>query len=257
MRIPACVAFSLLSASLFSSPALAGTRLGDGCDLSVLGVQDDTGFIHFDHALREAVTASNAAALSKLAEFPLRIGGTSVANAAALQSRLSDAWPALQKAVEAKPPGALFCNAEGVMYGDGEIWVNPGNGAAAPFRVTSMNLPEQRGATSHAGKGSQVQLACSTDHFNISIDAQANDTSRYRSWNKPRAAPDDPAIELVGKANFEGTGSCAHRVWDFRNGNADYILSEPGCGDGSTPAKAKAQLEVRIGGKSQLRSWCY
>lgn len=263
MRILACVAFSLLSASLFSSSSFAGSHLGDGCDLSVLGVQNDTEFMHFDNALREAVTAKNAAALAKLAQFPLRLGGSSVNSAATLQGRLAGAWPALQKAVNAKQPGELFCNAEGVMYGDGEIWANPGDGVAAPFRITSMNLPEARAAASARTTAAairpdgKVQLACDTDHFNIAIDEQANDTSRYRSWNKPHAAPDAPSIELVGKADFEGTGSCAHRVWDFRNGNTDYILSEPGCGDGSTPKKAKAQLEVLIGGKSQLKSWCY
>ena len=143
------------------------------------------------------------------------------------------------------------------MYGDGEIWANPGSGAAAAFHITSMNLPQQRTATHSAGANSKVQLACSTDHFQIVIDEQANDTSRYRSWNHPHAAPDDPAIALIGKPRFEGTGSCAHRIWDFRNGNTDYSLSETGCGDGSTPAKAKAQLEVQVGGKSQLKSWCY
>jgi len=268
MRTLLIFAFSLLSASPFWSSAFAGSRFGEGCDLSVLGVQDDTGFMRFDNALREAVTSRNAAALAKLAQFPLRLNrpngeSVSVGNAAALQSRLGNAWPGLQKAVDAKPPGELFCNAEGVMYGDGEIWANPGSGAAAPFRISSMNLPEPHAAASDRpaaraiGPDGQVQLACSTDRFQIVIDEQANETSRYRSWNKPHAAPEDPAIELIGRANFEGTGACAHRVWDFRNGNADYVLGEPGCGDGSAPAKAKAQLEVLIGGKSQLKSWCY
>lgn len=257
MRISLPTALLLVSAALMSASAFAGSRLGDGCDLSVLGVQNETEFMHFDNAVREAVTAKDAAALAKLAQFPLRLGKASVNSAAALQSRLADAWPALQKAVNAKQPGELFCNGEGVMYGDGEIWANPGSGLAAPFRITSLNLPQQHAATQAVASGGKVQLACGTDHFQIVVDEQANDTSRYRSWNKPHTAPDAPAIELVGKANFEGTGQCAHRVWDFRNGNANYILSEPGCSDGSTPANAKAQLEVLIGGKSQLQSWCY
>lgn len=45
---------ALLLASWLLVPvtARAATRLGDGCDLSVLGAHDTSGFLHFDSSLR-------------------------------------------------------------------------------------------------------------------------------------------------------------------------------------------------------------
>jgi hypothetical protein len=265
MRTVAIFSLLLLPVTLLSSSAFAETRLGDSCDLSILGVRDNTDFMHFDNALREAVQARDAAALSRLVQFPLRLNyqngsHVAVSNATALQDRLATTWPILHKAVIGQQPGELFCNAEGVMYGDGEIWAGPTGGVAAPFRITSISLPDSAAVAVPAQAKpaeANVQLACNTDRFHIVIDGNGDDASRYRSWNKPHAAPDKPAMELAGKANGEGTGSCFHRIWDFRNGNADYVLSEPGCSEGNVPGNAKAQLEVLVGGKSQLKSWCY
>lgn len=255
----------LLSAGLLASPAIAGTRLGDACDLGVLGARGDAVFLQFDRALRDAVERRDAAALSGLVLFPLRMtwkdgAHATVADAAALRGRLPAAsWVFLHKAVSAQKPAQLFCNVEGVMYGNGELWASPDAAAGDhPFRITAINLPENapapvQGVTVPAA----TQLVCSTDKFHIVIDTARESTPRYRSWNRPHGPPGTPAMDLVGKEDGEGIGVCFRRSWRFANGNVDYVLSEPGCNDGSVPTNVKARLEVSIAGKTRLESWCY
>lgn len=254
-------AFLLLSILGPMSNASADTRLGDSCDLSVLGAKDKDGFLRFDGALRSALAKQDAGALALLVQFPLTLNygdaHISLNDAATLQLRFAEAFPpALRSAVLAQKPDALFCKYDGLMYGNGELWANlVGEGKAQQFRITAVNLPDAA-ASSDKPDATKVQLACSTDKFHILVDGK-DDAPRYRSWNKPHAPPDKPALELKGEVGGEGTGSCFHRIWRFKNANADYVLSEPGCTESKVPDKAKAELEVRIGGKPQLTSWCY
>lgn len=255
-------AFLLLSAFVTTENASADTRLGDGCDLSVLGAKDKDSFLHFDGALRSALAKQDAAALALLVEFPLTLNygdgaHVSLNDAATLQIRFAEAFPpALRSAVLAQKSEALFCKYDGLMYGNGELWANlVGEGKAPQFRITAVNLPDVT-ARSPKPAETKVQLACSTDKFHIVIDGK-DDAPRYRSWNTPHAPPDAPALELVGQGDGEGSGVCFHRIWRFRNSNVGYVLSQPGCSEGSVPDKAKAQLEVRIGNRPPLTSWCY
>lgn len=142
----------LLSLVFAASVAQAATRLGDACDLAVVGASDTAAFLHFDIALRAAVTRHDAAALARLVDFPVRVnypGGRHVTanDAAALQQRLDGpALQALDTAVMARPAGGLFCNDNGVMYGDGALWVNlAGHGKPQAFRITAINLPAGAG----------------------------------------------------------------------------------------------------------------
>ncbi len=270
MRMAATLIFILLAAELFAGPANAASRLGESCDLSVLGVGDTTDFYRFDNTLREAVTARDAAALAPLVDYPVRLnykdgGHVEVHDAAALRERYAGGlWPVLQDAVIGQQPGELFCNADGVMYGDGTVWVNL-VGRAAVFRITALNLPGHapaqgtpaEAAAARAAGGNKVLLACDTNKFHIVIDAGADDQPRYRSWNQPNLPPADPAMNLIGDESREGTGMCSHRIWHFRNGNTDYVVSEPGCTNGEVPSNAKAQLTVQTHGRTQLESWCH
>ncbi|HMO48313.1 MAG TPA: hypothetical protein PKB14_20095 [Rubrivivax sp.] len=257
MRPSTLLSCLLLTAAL---PAVGATRLGEACDLAVVGARDDAAFLQFDRALRGALAQPDAAGLARLVRFPLRMSfkdgvRAAPADAAALQARLPAAsWTQLRKVVDAQPPARLFCNVEGVMYGDGELWASPDAAGGHAFRVSAINLSEHAPATA---QGAPAQLACSTDKFAVVVDTAADGAPRYRSWNRPHGPPDAPAMELVGKASGEGSGVCFHRRWRFANGNVDYLLSEPGCNDGSVPAQAKAQLQVHIGGKAQLEAWCY
>lgn len=270
MKKPSIPMLVLLVFALFALPATAASRLGESCDLAALGVNDTTGFYRFDNALREAVTARDAAALAPLADYPVRLnysdgGHVEVYDAADLRDRYaSGLWPILQQAVIGQQPGDLFCNAQGVMYGDGAVWASPA-GRSGAFRISAFNLPghapaEGRPTTAaptRAAGGSKVLLECDTNKFHIVIDAGADEQPRYRSWNQPSLPPAQPAMNLVGDELREGTGMCAHRIWRFRNGNTSYVVSEPGCTEGDVPTNAKAQLAVEINGKTQLQSWCH
>lgn len=256
--------FLLLSILGLTSNAAADTRLGDSCDLSVLGVKDKSEFLRFDGALRSALEKQDAAALALLVQFPLALNypdgsHVSLGNAAALQKQFAEVFPpTTQEIVAGQKSDVLFCKPDGgVMYGNGELWVDlVGEGNARQFRLIAVNVPDGAASPGKPGEA-KVQLACSTDRFRIVVDAVGDGDPRYRSWNKPHAPPDKPALELKGQADGEGTGSCFHRIWRFKNANADYVLSEPGCTEGKVPDKAKAELEVQIGSKSQLTSWCY
>ena len=270
--IPALLLFALATAM----PARADTRLGEGCDLAVLGVKSRADFLRFDSALSSALEQQDAAALAPLVSFPLRLNRAdgshvTLANAAALQARFAQAFgPAVRAAVTKQKPEALFCNADGVMYGNGEVWANlVDTGQGQQFRVTAVNVPGDAAAQAAKpapaaapapapAQAAQAKplLACSTDKYHVEIDGRDDTAPRYRSWNKPHAPPETPALELTGKAGGEGTGACFHRIWRFRSGNVEYVVSEPGCGP-DTPSGARAQLEVLISGQSRLRAWCF
>ena len=270
MKQLALLALAVLSALFGAVPATAASRLGDSCDLSVLGVNDNTNFYHFDNSLREAVTARNAAALAALVKYPLRLNfkngaHVEVDDADTLRERWVDGWwSTLQKAVTGQQPGELFCKSDGLMYGDGEVWVNP-DSHGQRFRITALNLPGNAPAQGRpaaaapaiAAATSRQLLSCDTNKFHIVIDAAADEQPRYRSWNRPDLPPAVPAMDLVGEASAEGTGICRRSIWRFRNGNVAYIVSEPGCNAGDVPANAKARLEVTSRGKQLLESWCH
>lgn len=248
-----------------STAASAAARLGASCDLAVLGASDSSGFLRFDNALREALEARNAGAVAALVSFPLQVnlasgGHQTLRDATAFRQQAAALLPVLRKAVMPQQPGQLFCNADGVMYADGTVWANPvGSGGAAPFRITSMNLPKgvSLGAAGTPVAARKPELACSTEKFRIEIEAMGDGKPLYRAWNLPHAASAVPAMELAGTMTREGTGVCSHRIWRFRNGNTDYVVTEPGCTDGGgVPAGAKAQLEVDIAGKPRLKAWC-
>ena len=150
-----------LATALCVVPAAASTRLGESCDLAALGARDAAGFMRFDRALRDAVQGSDAQALDALLQFPLALNRgasrTTIADAAAWRKQLDAAWwPVLQRAVAGQQPQALFCNADGVMYGDGAIWANP---AGTALRISAINLPRQAATSdAHAAAAPAVLL---------------------------------------------------------------------------------------------------
>lgn len=262
MSKPALLALLLFSALIAPRPALADSRLGESCDLAIFGVKDKSGFLRFDAALRSALERQDADTLAPLVQFPLRLNRADgshamLVDAAALRQQFATAFPpSVHKSVLEQKPDALFCNADGVMYGNGELWADlAGTGEASQFRITAIHPPSAENVPESAEPAAKTELSCNTDKFRIVVDGGS--APRYRSWNKPHAPPDKPAMELAGKVDREGTGACSHRIWHFKNRNVEYVLSEPGCGDGSEPADAKARLEIRIGNRPPQTSWCY
>lgn len=80
-------------------------------------------------SLKTAVAAGDAAAVAKLVDYPITvtIGGrkTKIADPRAFVANYAAiVTPAIAAAVNAQSYGDLFVNSQGIMIGDGEVWIN-------------------------------------------------------------------------------------------------------------------------------------
>lgn len=274
MRSFAILALALLPVWVVPRWAFAASRLGGSCDLSVLGVRDEAGFRRFDQALREAVRARDAQALSALVDYPVRAnygsgGHVELRDAAALLgARLDDLWPTLQEAVMGHPAATLFCNDQGVMYGNGAVWANP-EGADGLFRITAFNFPGP--APAHEPLAFAVRVSLSPQaaarlraaHEAITADARyyGDPTAQGRKHADEAGQIDlgDERIEVPGRAGIvRFTGRAVDRarlgwitggvkvnvnLWSSRHSSPDNLL---GCDfiDGSLATVIRAQPVV-------------
>lgn len=233
-----------------------------GCARAVTGADDAAAFVHFDHDFRGALARHDVAAIALLAQFPLRVNfpdGSVVmlANPGTLQNQFDRVFtPALRDAISKQAADDLVCKySDGMGYANGGVWVHPAGAGDKQLRIVTVNVP---GSSLHPPKAGVIDLACSTKQFRIVIDAAAKpETWRYRVWNLPRSLNEKPDLELTGIRDFEGTSPCTHRIWRFKNGKAEYELSEPGCGQDEPPKNAAASLSVSIDHKEQLNDWCF
>lgn len=237
------------------------TRLGESCDLSVIGATETKSFLAFDRELRDAIAKQDTTALAFLVKFPLRInseeGAYSLDDAESLRTRFQEVFPAqIRKAILNQKLESFFCRDEGVMYGNGAIWVNPSKLGYA-IEVVNLEVAENRGNNQSARK---IDFICQTGKYRIVIDADANQIPRYRAWNKSHPVTGDPDLRIdSGKSEFEGTGVCSHKVWTFKNGSTTYTTEELGCfPDSNEPPKtAVGMFAVRTAGKPEVFGWCY
>jgi hypothetical protein len=250
-RIP--LLLTLTAAAVFPQ----GAGLGKSCNLAAAGIGDAKGFLDFDRELRTALSKQDALTMALLVTYPLRIdedrGTYSLDDPAAIQSHFQDVFPpSVRSAVIDQKPEGFFCNAEGVMYGNGEVWVVP---TAVGYAIKVINLP-----VTGPAPASKIEFACNAEKHRIVIDAPSNGTVRYRAWDRPRPLTDKPDMEIPdGKQGSEGTGPCRYPVWTFTRGVTQYTVSGiGGCSPSpSQPPGARGTLEVTAAGKSLARSWCY
>jgi hypothetical protein len=233
------------------------TKLGNSCDLSILGAKDTKSFLAFDKELRTAITKQDAAAMAFVVEFPLRInsatGEYSLNDPAALQSHFQEVFPAaVRKAILDQKVEEMFCKDEGVMYGNGEVWVDA---TKLGYAIQIVNL--RSAVHSPVANERQIDFVCQTEKFRIVVDSVAR-TSRYRAWNRPHPVTGEPDLEInTGERTMEGTGPCAHPVWTFKNSRATYIIRGLGCTEDEPPKGAKGMFDVQIQGQSKASGWCY
>lgn len=247
---------------LFMQDALGDTRIGDSCDLKDMELSDRSEFLRFDAALKEAVGRGDMGALALLVSFPLRVneGSGSVlqlANPAALDAHFQTVFSQkIRAAIATQKNERIWCNGDGLMmYGDGVIWVRSIRiGAQHELRVAVVNTAAPASAESATHR--VPAFVCSTERLRVIVDEGAGGAARYRVWNKPHMPPDKADLELVGKADFDGHGTCATRIWHFINGNTEYTPSDPpSCGaDNETPA---ASIGIVIAGKQKTNVRCY
>jgi len=246
---------------LATSVVAADSGVGNERDAQEVAPQSVAEFLRFDRELRYAVERNDMARLALLVQFPLRVNFADrsqimLRDPLTLQKQFARVFtPDLLKAVKAQAFDNLsgsFYN--GVSYGNGGIWVNLAGAEEKQFRIVAINVP----GNSPTAKAGDVELACSTKQFRIVIDSTADESkARYRAWNLPRGLEEKPDIELVGSRHFEGSGTCGHRVWQFKNANAEYVLSQPGCGQDPPPERALADLQVLLDNRSQFVAWCF
>jgi hypothetical protein len=220
-------------------------------------------FDQFDRELRVALTKQNPAALAFLVTFPLRVndaGGTiSLNDAAALKTHFQEVFtPAVRKEILSETNDEVGCDIEGIGYARGVIWVNASERGYAIWSVNRDMVPPY---PVNKWDSPKINFVCQTQAHRIVVDTRVSGELRYRAWNKPRLVTDAPDLEIAkGDGTFEGTNVCTVPVYTFKNGSAVYRV-EGGLGCGSpedgVPKDASGRLEVIVGDKPPVDSWCY
>jgi hypothetical protein len=233
--------------------------VGKSCDLAVFGEKDTKAFLTFFGDLHAAVEKQDAGAIALLVRYPLRInngrGSFYIQDASSLQSRFQEIFPfKIRQAVLSETHDTVTCTYAGIMYGNGEVWVNT---AGRGYRIETINLPDTD-APSDRNDG-KVLLACQTNSRRIIVDTSLDGTPRYRSWTLGHSSTGKADIEILkGHRGFEGTGPCAHEVFTFTTGKTKVTLEGIGCTQDTPPAGAKARLEIANPTESDPRgSWCF
>jgi hypothetical protein len=130
-RLILLLAFCLLAAL----PAQAG-KYGNA------GIDDDAEVTAFLGKLQAALAKDDQAAVLALAEFPLRVNFAkkpASLERAAVQKRFKEVFsPHVRKAVAEAKADDLFSNWQGVMLGDGAVWMHWSEKAKA-VRLFSIN----------------------------------------------------------------------------------------------------------------------
>jgi hypothetical protein len=256
LRHVGILALLLLTTSAFAQ----STKLGENCDLALVGATETKTFLAFDHELREALSRQDAGITALLVKYPFRInddrGSYYLDDPGSLQARFQEIFtPALRETVLKQRTEALSCASTGIMYGDGVVWVS---WTGQRYVVESINLPiASRPEKSSAG---EIVFVCNADKHRVIVDRGANDLPRYRAWNKPRSLTEKPDMEIPqGKWHSEGSGPCSYSLWTFTSGAATFTVGEIAtCYEEShpPPVGAKGTLEVSITGKPDVSWWC-
>jgi hypothetical protein len=213
-------------------------------------------FNQFDKELRSALARQDAIALALLVRFPLRVndaGGTiSIDDATALQSHFNEVFtPAVRKEIlNSSTDGG--CNAEGIGYGRGVIWVNASAEGYAIWSVNRDAVPP----FAQSKDVSKLEYVCRTRSHRIVIDTTDAGTLRYRAWRKPHSPTESPDLSLLsGKERFEGSDICAVPIFSFKNEDVTYDLGTTlGCFSDKNPPPDGATGDLTILRKDQVIS---
>lgn len=249
----------LLLVCIGSSAAVCqATVLGKNCDLVTIGVTDKSGFLQFDREFRYALSNGDAEVMAVLVNPSLRVndnrGTYYLKDARSLQLRFEDVFPIkLREVVLKERPEELECLPNGLMYGDGNVWVEF---TGQRFAVASVNIPASFNRTESSSK---VEFVCNADKHRVIVDA-SGDVLRYRAWSKPHSLLDKPDLEILGgRRGSEGSGSCRYSTWSFARAGVTYSLEGPGgCFEQGhePPSDSSGSLTVSIADKPDTSWWC-
>jgi hypothetical protein len=98
--------------------------------------------------VREAIVDGNVERVADLMAFPMRVNGRSTRSVTSreqfLRERERILTPSVVEGVRAGDPGKVFCNAHGVMFGEGVLWANvQANGRLAVDVVNAGQEPNK------------------------------------------------------------------------------------------------------------------
>jgi hypothetical protein len=122
------IAFALIAFLATAGPVLADNPYANA------GISDPAHVTQFVARLKRAVAANDRAAVAAMVNYPLTVnapGGRSITyrNAAALSANYARVFtPEVKAAVAAAKADDLFSRDQGVMIGNGEIWMNERGG---------------------------------------------------------------------------------------------------------------------------------
>lgn len=243
----------------------ADTVLGSSCDLKDAGGVDKQDFLNFDRVLRKAIQDGDAATAAMLSDYPLGVhkgpASISIDTPVTFQSQFDEIFPDyVRKTILSEKPEQLSCNWEGVMYGNGVVWVSlTGEANTSRYRIATINLQEPV-KDSKAPQKRKVDYVCVTDKHYVVIDDEDNKHYRYRAWRGSRALDEKPDMEIAtGTLGSEGSGLCAYDIWKFKTGDTEFDVMGMGCGGDNPdePKDASGQLQVLIKDELKQSEWCH
>jgi hypothetical protein len=131
------------------------------------GISDPAHVTQFVARLKQAVAADDRAAVAAMVNYPLTVnaaGGRSMTyrNAAALSANYARVFtPEVKAAIAAAKANDLFSRDQGVMIGNGEIWMNELHGAMKIVTVNQTRMSEDSSAMAPSS-GPSPEGACLT-----------------------------------------------------------------------------------------------
>jgi hypothetical protein len=109
---------------------------------AVAGISDPAHVTQFLARLKQAMTADDHAAIAAMVKYPLTVYSSAgrpatYRNAAALSANYTRVFtPEVKAAIAAAKPNNLFARDQGVMIGNGEIWMNEIGGS---MKIITVN----------------------------------------------------------------------------------------------------------------------
>jgi hypothetical protein len=124
---------ALLATSGLSGPALADNPY------AAAGITNPAHVTQFHARLKQVVVADDRAAVATMVNYPITVQSTTYRDAAALRADYARVFtPEVKAAIAAARIDDLFARDQGVMIGNGEIWMNEIRGSMKIITVNHM-----------------------------------------------------------------------------------------------------------------------
>jgi hypothetical protein len=108
------------------------TETSSGCDLEVAGFNEKESFLKFFPLLKEAVKTKDPKKISPFMLYPFKVNGKTtikIKNAQEFEAKFKTLiTEKIIVVISNQKIEDLFCQYQGVMFGDGEVWVQKING---------------------------------------------------------------------------------------------------------------------------------